>query len=60
MNWIDIKRKAKEMGINAGRMKKAELIKAIQNKEGNNPCFGNENRMNCDQVNCCWRDDCLK
>ena len=54
----EIKQKAGLLGIKAGKMKKAELIRTIQNTEGNNPCFGTANDY-CPYTNCCFREDCL-
>ncbi|MBI5345069.1 MAG: SAP domain-containing protein, partial [Deltaproteobacteria bacterium] len=34
------------------------LVRAIQTKEGNFPCFGTA-EVYCDQLNCSFRDDCL-
>lgn len=56
----DIKRKAKEVGLKSAKMKKVELIRAIQKKEGNFDCFATANNNSCGQMDCCWRDDCLK
>jgi hypothetical protein len=53
-----IKEKAKLLGINAAKMKKAELIHAIQKAEGCTPCYGRSNG-NCPWTQCCWRGDCL-
>jgi hypothetical protein len=39
-------------------MKKVELIRSIQVKEGNFPCFQAATH-NCDQMDCRWRNDCL-
>ncbi|GAG97269.1 unnamed protein product, partial [marine sediment metagenome] len=39
----EIKRKAKRLGVSAGKMKKAELIHSIQEAEGCTPCFGRSN-----------------
>ena len=39
-------------------MKKEDLIRAIQEKEGNFPCFGSA-MEHCSQEDCCWREDCL-
>lgn len=60
MKVLDIKKKAKDVGVNPGKMNKAEIIKAIQTAEGNFDCFGTATDGNCDQVDCCWRDDCLQ
>jgi hypothetical protein len=39
-------------------MKKVALIRAIQQAEGNDPCFAT-NRQVCDQYACAWRGDCM-
>ena len=58
MKLADIKMKAKELDIKTGNLKKVDLIRKIQTKEGNNPCF-QMNGGSCDQMACCWRKDCL-
>jgi len=55
----DVRKRAKERGLKTSRLKKADLIRAIQVAEGNFPCFGTA-REYCDQVNCLWRKDCLR
>jgi len=58
MNINQVKSKAKKMGIKVGRMKKSDIIRSIQLKEGNFPCF--ESALSyCDQEFCSWREDCL-
>lgn len=59
MKMVDIKRIAKRVGCNPGRLKKADLIKKIQEAEGNFPCFQTAGDY-CNQEKCSWRDDCLK
>jgi hypothetical protein len=59
LTMADIKVKAKGLGIDAGKMKKTELIHAIQKKEGCTPCFGRSNGT-CPWTQCCWRGDCFK
>lgn len=54
-----IREKAKALGITPGKMKKAELIHAIQQAEGYTPCFGKSNG-HCPYTECCFRGDCLK
>ena len=54
----EIKAIAKKMGISAGKMKKADLVRTIQQTEGNTPCFQTNNMDTCGQENCCWRPDC--
>ena len=58
MKMKKIRLKAQELGLDAGNMKKKDLIRAIQSTEGNFPCFRTGNDS-CDQLNCCWRRDCL-
>lgn len=59
MSMPEIKAKAKDLGIRPGKMKKAELIHAIQEAEGNTQCFGRSNGE-CPYTECCFRPDCLK
>ena len=58
MNLIEVKEKAKEIGINPKKMRKAQLIQMIQVQEKNFPCFGTVNDY-CDQSKCIWREDCI-
>ncbi|MDC7125134.1 MAG: Rho termination factor N-terminal domain-containing protein [Spirochaetales bacterium] len=59
MTVKEIKAIAKDHGVEPGKMKKDELILAIQTEEGNNPCFGSD-ANGCGQDSCLWRTDCLK
>ena len=59
MKLPEIKTKAKTLGINPGKMKKNELIQAIQQAENNTPCFGTAVGQ-CEYADCCFMDDCLK
>jgi hypothetical protein len=58
MNIRQLQEKAKNIGIDPGKMKKTELIHTIQKTEGFTPCFGTANGY-CPQEACCFRDDCL-
>ncbi len=60
MKMQDIKAIAADMGIKAGRIKKADLIRAIQVEEGNYDCFGSERIQSCAEQGCLWREDCVK
>ncbi len=60
MNMNEIRYIAKERAISAGKMRKAELIRAIQSEEHNDPCFATEHFRECDQMDCLWRNDCGK
>ena len=64
MKIVKIRQIAQQKGIKSGKMKKADLIRAIQNQEGNSICF--ESAVNpltamdpCDLSACSWRSDCV-
>lgn len=59
MNLADAKELAKTRGIRIGKMNKAELIRAVQEQEGNIPCFKSGIEQ-CGQMNCLWRGDCIQ
>ncbi len=58
MKMIKIKQKAKLVGLSPGKLKKTDLVRAIQDKEGNYSCY-QTSQASCDQTECCWRTDCL-
>ncbi|HYA86740.1 MAG TPA: Rho termination factor N-terminal domain-containing protein [Nitrospirota bacterium] len=58
MKVPDIKDIAKRNGVNAGKMNKQDLIRAIQRAEGSNACFATSSGQACGQMNCLWRADC--
>ncbi len=60
MKAADINAKAKGLGISPGKMKKEDVIKQIQRVEGNFDCFGTATNGECDQIDCCWKELCLK
>ena len=60
MNLKDIKGIAQKQGVKAGKMKKDEIIRAIQRAEGNFDCFGTAVSSHCSQSDCPWMEDCLK
>jgi len=59
MTVKEIKEIAKKMGLQAGKMKKNDLVRSIQAAEGNAPCFQTGQAESCGQENCCWRSDCI-
>lgn len=59
MKMADIRIMAAALGIKPGRTNKTALIRAIQSREGNFPCFATATAAYCDQANCLWRADCL-
>ena len=59
MTLADIKKIAEEKSVKPGKLKKDELIHAIQSAEGNTPCFATEAAAGCPEVGCLWRSDCV-
>jgi hypothetical protein len=60
MKMNDVKKIAKGLGLKTPvGIKKAQIIRAIQQAEGNFACFGTA-RDFCDQAHCIWRTDCLE
>ena len=58
MKTADIQKKAKALGIQPDKkMKKVDIIRAIQTAEGFTPCF-NTGVTLCPYTDCCFRDDC--
>jgi hypothetical protein len=60
MTVTEIRKIARTLGIKTAKLRKGELILAIQTEERNFPCFGTALGGECDQGGCCWREDCLK
>lgn len=58
MKFEQIKEIAQRHGIKAGRMKKSDLVRAIQNAEGNEQCFEAGRSATCGQTGCSWREIC--
>jgi exonuclease III len=60
MRLSEIEKKARSSGVkDTWRFSKRDLVREIQRKEGNYPCFATA-KNSCDQSACCWRIDCLK
>jgi len=59
LTMTEIKAKAKGLGVEPRKMKKVELIHAIQIAEGCTPCYG-RSHGDCPWTECCWRGDCFK
>ena len=58
MKLEEIKKIALDRGIKPARMKKAELVRAIQHAEDNPCCFETLQAAVCGQEQCLWRRDC--
>lgn len=59
MNMKQVREMAKKAGAKVANMKKMDAIRTIQLAEGNFDCFGRADSGHCDQINCCFREDCL-
>lgn len=59
MKISDIKEIAKQHHIKVGKAKKSDLVRAIQQIEGNLPCFDSNSSRQCGQQTCLWREDCI-
>ena len=60
MKINEIRKIAKKMGVNSFGLTKIEIVRKIQEKEGNFQCFATDRIKFCDEINCLWRDDCKK
>jgi hypothetical protein len=58
MKLDDVKDVAKKHDIKVGKLKKAELVRAIQTAELNDSCFETGKAAECGQEECLWREDC--
>lgn len=54
----EIKSIAQQHGIKVAKLKKSELVRAIQSAEGNEPCFEVGKAEVCGQMSCSWREMC--
>ena len=58
MKLVDVKKKAKEMGLEfSSKISKKELIWKIQAAENYPQCYGT-NDGTCPYTDCAWLDDC--
>ena len=58
MRFQDIRKLAKDMDVSTYRMKKTDVIRAIQQAENNIECYGTERVGTCQEHACLWRSDC--
>jgi len=59
MKYQEIQKIAKGMGIKSFGLTKVDLIRKIQEMEGNISCFGTDRVAWCGEERCLWRPDCL-
>jgi hypothetical protein len=58
MTLQKIREIAKQRGLAVGRMKKGEIVRAIQQAEGNAACFDTGKSAECGQSDCLWQRVC--
>lgn len=58
MKLAEVRELAAQRGLKTDKLKKTEIIRAIQSAEGNTACFDTGTTAECGQVNCLWRADC--
>jgi len=51
---------AKKLNIADTGLSKVELIRKVQQSEGNFDCYAKASEGVCDQSECLWREDCLQ
>jgi hypothetical protein len=59
MIFNEIRKMAKGKGINTYRMRKTDMIRAIQVTEKNVDCYGTQRIESCHEDECLWINDCL-
>jgi hypothetical protein len=59
MTLQEIKAIARSNGMRIRNMKKENIIRTLQQIEGNASCFATDEVRECGQENCLWRHDCL-
>ncbi len=58
MKLEEIKSLAKRHQIKTAKLNKAQLVRSIQDAEGNTACFNTQSSASCGQDACLWRSDC--
>jgi len=57
----EVRARAKTLGIKQPRSAtKIELVRLIQEAEGNFDCYATAIDGVCDQIDCMWREDCFE
>jgi hypothetical protein len=59
MKLEEIKEIAKQHNIKVAKLKKTDLVRAIQEAENNEVCFETGTADNCGQDACLWREACV-
>lgn len=58
MTFNQIKTMAAEHSIRVVGVKKTDIVRVIQLKEGNQPCFDSGKAAECGQSGCLWINAC--
>lgn len=58
MKIAEVRELAAQRGLKTDKMKKTEIIRAIQATEGNTACFDTGAVVECGQTDCLWLTDC--
>lgn len=58
MKITEIKEIARQHDLKIGKATKSQLVRSIQQAEGNQQCFGSSFSDECGQHSCAWREDC--
>ena len=58
MKFKEIQKVARDLGLKCVGVKKPDLVRSIQQAEGNVQCFST-GRGDCDQYECCWWEECM-
>ncbi|MCX7173615.1 MAG: SAP domain-containing protein [Proteobacteria bacterium] len=59
MKLQEIRTIARSKNVKPNGLSWADLIRAIQQQEGNFDCFGTADNRECDQERCLWRENCF-
>ncbi|MEW6615240.1 MAG: SAP domain-containing protein [Thermodesulfobacteriota bacterium] len=59
MNFNEVRRMAKNLGVNTARRNKTDIIRAIQRAENNIDCYATDRVNNCYEDLCLWKSECL-
>ncbi|MDD2850887.1 MAG: SAP domain-containing protein [Desulfuromonadaceae bacterium] len=58
MTFAEIKQIAVDHGVRVVGVKKVDIVRSIQQKEGNTPCFASGKVSECGQSHCLWVAAC--
>jgi hypothetical protein len=58
MTLQELREIARERGVPVGKKKKGDIVRAIQEAEGNTVCFDTGRSAECGQSECLWLQEC--